>query len=128
MQKVDTDTATVVGLWAGVGGVIIGFAGIGLTLYSFYKDKPSEVILTGSGWVAALLCAVVFGYIGKQFVRLAADLSNRVADLQAKLAEQTLTNQRLIEIDAYVITSRGRTKAAPRIPKEDQEKEQKNVG
>lgn len=128
MQKVDTDTATVVGLWAGVGGVAIGFAGIGLTLYSFYKDKPSEIVLTGSGWAAALLCAVAFAYIGKQFVHLAAELSNRSAELQAKLAEQILINQRLIEIDAYVITTRGRTRAAPRTPKEDQVKEQDNAG
>jgi hypothetical protein len=128
MQKVDTDTATIVSLWAGVGGFVVGLAGIALTLYSFYKDKPSEIVLTGSGWMAALLCAIVFGYIGRQFVRLAADLSNRVAELQVKLAEQLSTNQRLIEIDAYVINSRGRARAAPKIPREDIPKEEENAG
>ena len=117
MHKVDTDTATIVGLWAGIGGFAIGFAGIGLTLYSFYRDSPSTIALTGSGWLAAFLFALTFGYIGKQFVRLAADLSERNAELRGELAEQISTNQRLIEIDAYVVTSRGRAKAAPRTPK-----------
>jgi hypothetical protein len=36
MERIDTDTATVVGLRADLGELFIEFAGIGLTLYSLY--------------------------------------------------------------------------------------------
>lgn len=123
MHKVDTDTATILSLWAGIGGLAIGFAGIGLTLYSFFRESPSEIVLTASGWIAALGFALTFGYVGKQFVRLDASLSERVAELQALLAEQTAANTRLIEIDAYVISSRGRIKNAPRPSTHEPNKE-----
>jgi hypothetical protein len=109
MERIDTDTATVVGLWAGLGGLLVGFAGIGLTLYSFYRDKPDVLTLTASGWAAALLTAVVMGLLGKRLVGLAAALSQRVSELSVKISELRAEKDRLITIGEYLASQTTRT-------------------
>ena len=109
MERIDTDTATVVGLWAGLGGLLVGFAGIGLTLYSFYRDKPDVLTLTASGWVAALLTAMVMGWLGKRLVVLVAALSQQVSELTANIAGLRMEKDRLITIGEYLASQTTRT-------------------
>ncbi|MES2741878.1 MAG: hypothetical protein V4754_13130 [Pseudomonadota bacterium] len=109
MERIDTDTATVVGLWAGLGGLLVGFAGIGLTLYSFYRDKPEILTLTASGWAAALLTAVVMGLLGKRLVALASALSQQVTELSVDIAELRAEKSRLITIGEYLASQTTRT-------------------
>jgi hypothetical protein len=120
MDRIDTDTATVVGLWAGLGGLFVGFAGIGLTLYSFYRDKPDILTLTASGWAAALLTAVVMGLLGKRLVKLASALSQQVAELSVDITELRAEKDRLITIGEYLASQSTRTarrkQAAPAKP------------
>ncbi len=125
MGRIDTDTATVVGLWAGLGGLLVGFAGIGLTLYSFYRDKLDVLTLTASGWVAALLTAMVMGWIGKRLVSLVAALSQQVSELTAEIAELRMEKDRLITIGEYLasqttrITRRKQTAPAEITPSKE---------
>jgi len=109
MERIDTDTATIVGLWAGLGGLFVGFAGIGLTLYSFYRDKSDLLTLTASGWAAALLTALVMGFLGKRLVALVAALSKRVSELTADIAELREEKNRLIIIGEYLASQTTRT-------------------
>jgi hypothetical protein len=109
MERIDTDTATVVGLWAGLGGLFVGFAGIGLTLYSFYRDKPDVLTLTASGWAAALLTAVVMGLLGKRLVALVSTLSKQVSELSVDIAELRSEKDRLITIGEYLASQTTRT-------------------
>lgn len=102
MNRLDTDTATVVGLWIGVAGVVTGVAGIGLTLYSFFKDKPDVVVLTSSGWVAAVLCAITMGWVGTKLVRLLSLQTQEIAELTFKLTEITSEQRRLVTVSEYL--------------------------
>lgn len=102
MNRLDTDTATVVGLWVGVAGFVTGIAGIALTLYSFYKDKPDELILTASGWGAAILTAVSMGVLSKRLVILIASLTKEIGELNSNLSEAINEKNRLITVSEYL--------------------------
>ncbi|MCG2585823.1 hypothetical protein [Massilia sp. TS11] len=102
MDRLETDTATVVSLWVGIFGMFLGVAGVGLTLYSFYRDRPDTVALTASGWGAAFLTAFVCGWVGKRLVKLIATLSNRVAELTSDLAELKAEKDRMVVIGEYL--------------------------
>lgn len=75
MSRLNTDTATMLGLWVGIGGFAAGVAGIGLTLYSFYKAEPDTLLLTSSGWAAAVLTALSMGALGKWLVATIVQLT-----------------------------------------------------
>jgi hypothetical protein len=109
MNRLDTDSATVVGLWIGVASFFIGVAGIGLTLYSFYKGTPDLLTLTASGWVAATLTAIVMGMLGKRLVVLIASLTKEVGDLNFRLAEALNEKNRLITVSEYLASKAIRT-------------------
>lgn len=117
MNRIDTDTATIMGLWIGVGGFITGIAGIGLTLYSFYKDKPDIWVLTGSGWVAAILCGIVGGFVGYRLVRLASSQTQQIASLTSTVADLEYERHRLITISEF-LASKSIKQATPRKPKQ----------
>lgn len=102
MNRLDTDTATVVGLWVGGAGLFVGVASIGLTLYSFFKGQPDVFILTSSGWGAALLCAIAMGWLGTKLVRLLAIQTQEIADLTSRLAEVSGEHRRLIIVSEYL--------------------------
>lgn len=109
MDRVDTDTATMVSLWVGIASFFLGFAAIALTLYSFYRAQPYTVVLTASGWVAALLTALVCGWVGKRLVRLAASLSDRVAALSMEVAELKAEKDRIMVIGEYLASQSTKT-------------------
>jgi hypothetical protein len=109
MKRLDTDSATIVGLWVGVAGTALGVVGIGLTLYSFFQDKPSIIVLTGSGWAAAVLCSITSGWLGTKLVKLlssqADELSRQAQEigiLKEQLAEAIMEKQRLITISEFL--------------------------
>jgi hypothetical protein len=102
MAKLDTESATIVGLWAGVGGFALGLAGIGLALYTFFGDKPDVLILTASGWIAALLCAATSCVIGIKLVTLLAQQSREASAMSSKLTEMQLEKHRLITISEFL--------------------------
>src|SRR5690349_6037258 len=54
-NPVDAEFATIAGYWLGIIGSAVGVIGIGFSIYSWYSDSPSLLIIAGSGWVAALL-------------------------------------------------------------------------
>lgn len=96
--------------------LFLGFAGIALTLYSFYRAQPDMVVLTASGWVAAFMTTLVCGWVGKRLVRLAASLSDRVAALSAEVTELKLEKDRIVAIGEYLAsqsTKTARRKQAP---------------
>ena len=109
MDRVDTDTATMVSLWVGIASFFLGFAGIALTLYSFYRAQPETAVLTASGWVAAFLTALVCGWVGKRLVRLAASLSDRVAALSSEVTELKAEKDRIMIIGEYLASQSAKT-------------------
>jgi hypothetical protein len=120
MDRLETDTATMVSLWVGIASFLLGFAGIGLTLYSFYRAQPDVVVLTASGWVAALLTSVSCGWVGKRLVVLAATLSNRVANMSAEIIELKAEKDRVVAISEYIAAQATRSTRRKQPPiKED---------
>ncbi len=116
MAKLNTDTATIVGYWVGVASFFLGIAGIGITLYSFWKDQPDIVLLTGSGWIAATLCSVTAAWIGTKLVNLLATQTIEIADLTNKLAEASAEKQRLITISDFLASKAIRQTTRKQIP------------
>jgi len=129
MNRLNTDTATIVGLWVGIGGFATGVAGIGLTLYSFYKAEPDTLLLTASGWAAAVLTALSMGALGKWLVATIVELGNDlkeqnlrhekdIGDLNFRLAEALAEKKSVIAISEFlavkaVRTTTRRKQAAP---------------
>jgi hypothetical protein len=109
MKHLDTDTATVMGFWVGLGGFLLGFVGIGLTLYSFYKNQPDIVVLTASGWVASLIIAVAMGLLGKGLVELVSSMSKEIVVLGGRIADLEHEKERLITIGEYLASQTSRT-------------------
>ncbi|GAB3441636.1 hypothetical protein NX773_17925 [Massilia solisilvae] len=124
MDRLETDTATVVGLWVGIASFLLGFAGIGLTLYSFYRASPDVVVLTASGWVAALLTSLTCGWVGKRLVSLAATLSNRVANLSAEVVELKAEKDRVVAISEYVAAQATRNTRRKQSPVKEEKSTQ----
>lgn len=116
MNRLDTDTATIIGLWVGIGGFITGIAGVGLTLYSFYKKQPDILVLTASGWFAVVIFVLAGGFVGYRLVRLAASQTQQIANLSSTIANLEQERHRLITISEY-LASKSIRQATPRKTK-----------
>lgn len=78
-NPVDTDKATVGGYWVGVGGLLVGLAGLGFTIYTAFKT-PTVALFAGSGWVAALFVGLVAERIGRRLVGALSQLQREYRD------------------------------------------------
>lgn len=120
-NSVDTITPTIIGLWVGVIGTAVGLAGFGFSVYTFVEKEPNIRLLILSGWGAAALASVTAGIIAYRLVKLISGMSQKIAALSSEVGtlradyrELQADNRRLIEIDAYILTS-AQKRAKPRV-------------
>ena len=118
MNKIDTDSATILGMWFGIGGFITGIAGIGLTLYFSYATNPNAYYLALSGWGAAILTTVASIRVGSKLIKLAASQTDQLITLAEKNVELHNEKQRLISISEF-LASKSLKSATPRKPKQE---------
>ncbi|WP_019896713.1 hypothetical protein [Methylotenera mobilis] len=129
MNKIDTDSATILGMWFGIGGFITGLAGIGLTLYFSYATNPNAYYLAISGWGAAILTTVASIWVGSKLIKLVASQTEQLITLTKKHADQLITlteknvelqneKERLISISEFLASKSLKT-ATPRKPKQE---------
>jgi hypothetical protein len=118
MNKIDTDSATILGMWFGIGGFITGLAGIGLTLYFSYATNPNAYYLALSGWGAAILTTMASIWVGSKLVKLAASQTDQLITLTEKNVELQNEKQRLISISEF-LASKSLKSATPRKPKQE---------
>ncbi len=118
MNKIDTDSATILGMWFGIGGFITGLAGIGLTLYFSYATNPNAYYLALSGWGAAILTTMASIRVGSKLIKLAASQTDQLITLTEKNVELQNEKQRLISISEF-LASKSLKSATPRKPKQE---------
>lgn len=119
-EKLDIDVATVLSLWWGAGGAILGFVGIGISLYFAFAQKPDIFWLTFSGWFAAIVVGIVAGSLGFRLVKLAAKQGERIEYLNGQVVELKVANTRLIDIASFIAATH--TKAKPQASKNNMQK------
>lgn len=118
MNKINTDKATVIGLWVGVGGFFTGLIGIALTLYLSYVSQPSIFFITLSGWLAAVLTLLVSVIIGAKLINLVTRQSDQSFELIREIAELKNEKQQLISISEF-LASKSLKSATPRKVKQE---------
>ncbi|WP_229008091.1 hypothetical protein [Methylophilus sp. Leaf408] len=133
MKKINTDSATILGLWFGVGGFITGLAGIGLTLYFSYSSNPNAYYLALSGWGAAILSTIASIRVCSKLIELLANQSEEASKLAKSYTDQLIEltevkvelqneKQRLISISEF-LASKSLRSATPRKPKQEVKEE-----
>lgn len=111
LESLDTDSATIFGLWFGIGGFIVGVLGIGISIYIYSSNNPNVWALVLSGWASGLLVALGMLFLGAKHVKLLAKQSKVLQDYREEITTLRMENTRLIEIDAFVISKAIRTTA-----------------
>jgi uncharacterized protein YacL len=118
MNKINTDKATILGLWVGVGGFFTGLIGIGLTLYLSYASQPNIFFITLSGWIAALLTLLVSIIIGAKLINLVTKQQDQMLELVREVDQLKNEKQQLISISEF-LASKSLKSATPRKVKQE---------
>ncbi len=109
--RLDTDSATIAGLWIGVGSLVVGVASLVVTLYVAYSKDLSVFVLVASGWIAGALGTIVMTVIAYRLISAISRLALLHADLRGRFEISRTEGARLIAISDF-IASRG-LKARP---------------
>lgn len=104
LEKLDTDSATIFGMWFGIGGFFIGILGIAITIYTLNNSSPNIWVLTLSGWCAGLVATLALIYVASKQLKIIVKQNNALLRYRSDLITIKLENARLIEIDSYVIS------------------------
>lgn len=118
-NEMDPESVSVAGFYIGITGTALSFIGVLLSVFSF-SSAEKAVWLGISGWVAAILCAVTLTKLCIHLMEINTRIRNNLIDATNKgtlLSEKNehlkRTNEKIIEIDAYVISKAVR-KPSPR--------------
>lgn len=113
-HKANVDTASLVGLWVGVLGLVLGVISLGVSLYVTYAAERRVFYLVLSGWLAACLCIGLATFLGYHLIRRMAELAHRCIEVSSAHAILEKENDRLVAISDYVVSKAVRT-AKPRV-------------
>lgn len=118
-KEMDQESVSVAGFYIGIAGAALSFIGILLSVFSF-SSAEKAVWLGISGWVAAILCAVALTKLCIHLMEINTKIRNSLIEATHRgtlLSEQNehlqRTNDKIVEIDAYVISKAVR-KPSPR--------------
>ncbi|MBB5191194.1 hypothetical protein HNQ50_001917 [Silvimonas terrae] len=114
LKRLDVDGATYKGYIVGIIGIIFGVFSLIIGIYPLFNKDENYRYLVLSGWGAAIIISAVLFFIICKLVNV---INEQFLQLQ-KIAEEReqikAANQRLIEIDAYVIGNATRRTAERR--------------
>ena len=102
----------VTGYYLGVTGLLTSLVGVSLTVYSMNSSEVS-IFLGVSGWLAAIICSLSLSRLCLHLIRINTTINERLITLSSRNEELKYANDKLLEIDAYVI-SKALHEAAPR--------------
>lgn len=120
----DTNTATIGGFWIGLISLLVGIFSTAIAIYTIRSDQPNLIYIALSGWAACIIITVSMAILGMKVVKYAGDLDDRLLDAIEELASVKKDNQKLLEIDAYIVSkavkqSRARAQAPAASPPQD---------
>lgn len=119
LKEMDPESVSIAGFYIGIMGTALSFIGVLMAVFSF-SSAEKAVWLGISGWIAAILCSVALTKLCTHLMEINTKIRTNLIEATNKstlLAEKNdhlqRTNDKIVEIDAYVISKAVR-KPSPR--------------
>lgn len=119
LKEMDSESVSISGFYIGIIGTVLSFIGVLLSVFSF-SSAEKAVWLGTSGWIAAILCAIALTKLCLHLMEINTEIRNNLIEatnrgtlLSEKNDHLQRTNDKIVEIDAYVISKAVR-KPSPR--------------
>lgn len=124
LKEMDSESVSITGFYVGAIGTGLSLAGVLLSVYSLAAGEKA-IWLGISGWVAAIVCAWALVKLCTHLIKINTEIRNNLIDatnkntlLSEKNEQLKATNEKILEIDAYVISKTVR-KPSPRKEKDN---------
>lgn len=118
-KKHHGESINVTGFYLGIAGIATSLIGISLSVYSLVSAEKA-IWLGISGWISTIICSSFLMKLCMRLININAELSSRMEEalresiqLSGKNERLRSTNEKLIDIDSYII-SKALNKASPR--------------
>lgn len=104
------------GIYLGIAGVALSFIGVMLSIYSLSAGEKS-IWLGISGWTAALMVGIFLCIPLWKLMTQLTVAHTLITDLAIKVRDLEITNTKIVEIDAFIISKTVRQQATKRSRK-----------